>query len=89
LESGLQAWAADNNWEIVNPSVDRSCQDYIQVGIDMGMGEEAQLTLKPLGWDEGLEWNATLCVVIIEGAPCGQMIVTSVVPSLGVMLREE
>jgi hypothetical protein len=87
MEAGLQAWAADNNWEIVNPSVERSCQEYAD--LDLGVDLRDALTLKPLGWDEGLEWNATVCVIMSEGDVCNYMTVTSVVPSFGVMVGEQ
>jgi hypothetical protein len=86
LEAGLQAWAADNNWEIINPSAAGTCQEYARLGVDLEETQGNQITLKPLGWDEGLEWNATLCVVVIEGDPCGRITVTSIVPSFGVMI---
>lgn len=89
LEVGLQAWAAANNWEIVNPSVGRSCRDYPNIGEDLDMDPMDVITLKPLGWDEGREWNATLCVAIVEGDPCGQMTISSVVPSFGAMVSDQ
>jgi hypothetical protein len=89
LEAGLQAWAAENNWGIINPSQQRSCQNYADLGLDVGMDMRDAVTLKPLGWDEGQEWNATLCVAMAEGDPCGWMMITSVVPSIGVMVSEQ
>lgn len=88
FEAALQNWAQDNNWEIVNPSLAYSCLDYSGLGMDVGGDVSGVITLKPLGWDEGMEWNATLCLVVAQGDPCDQMTITSIVPSFGVMVRE-
>jgi hypothetical protein len=88
FEASLQDWAADNNWEIVNPSVSYSCKDYAALGLELGGDLTDSITLKPLGWDDGMEWNATLCLVVAQDDPCGQMTVLSIVPSFGVMVSD-
>lgn len=86
FEAGLQNWAAGNNWEIINPSVAYSCQEYAGFGLDVWGDLSDSITLKPLGWDEGMQWNATLCLFSETADPCMQMTIVSIVPSFGVMV---
>lgn len=89
FETALQDWAGDSNWEIVNPSMAFSCLEYAGLGLDVGEDPSGVITLKPLGWDEGMQWNATLCLTVFRDEPCSRITILSIVPSLGVMVADQ